>query len=60
MEVNMPKTKITVFIDPELVKELKKLSANTRVPMAEYVREGIGMVLMRYQRELKKFPKERR
>jgi hypothetical protein len=56
----MAKKKVSLFIDPDLISNLKKLSDYTRVPMAEYVREGISLVLNRYKKELKKSPKERR
>ncbi len=50
----MGKERISVFLDKEQIKSLKALSGATRVKMAEYIREGVDMVLAKYQRELKK------
>ena len=41
----MPKPKVTFFIDQEMLDMLKALSAVTRVKQADYIREGIEMVL---------------
>jgi hypothetical protein len=35
----------TVYITPDQEKELKALHAKTRVPIAEYIRQGIDLVL---------------
>lgn len=56
----MPKRRTNVMIDEEQIKGLKTLSSITRVRMSEYIREGIDMVLSRYQKELKKAPKKER
>ena len=55
----MPKRRTNVMIDEEQIKGLKTLSSITRVRMSEYIREGIDMVLSRYQKELKKAPKKK-
>lgn len=42
----------TVYITPEQDRELKDLHAKTKVPIAEYVREGIDLVLQKHKRFL--------
>ncbi len=39
------KVTTTVYIEPEQDAQLKALSARTRVPVAEYIRRGITLVL---------------
>lgn len=51
-------SKITFFISPEMLKELRKLSTTTRVKQADYIREGIGIILGKYKAELKKAKKK--
>lgn len=50
----MPRKKIstTVYITEEQNENLKKLHERTRVPIAEYIRQGIDLVLERYAEEL--------
>jgi hypothetical protein len=55
----MPKPKITFFIDEELLENLKALSGYTRVKQADYIREGIAMVLDKYKSELAKAKKSK-
>jgi hypothetical protein len=38
----------TVYLTPEQDRQLRLLHERTRVPVAEYVRQGIDMVLDRY------------
>jgi len=51
---NMERKKIstTVYITPEQNDLLKVLNQKTKVPIAEYIREGIDMVLDKYQNQL--------
>ena len=42
----------TVYITPEQDQELKALHARTKVPIAEYIREGIDHVLAEHRRFL--------
>jgi hypothetical protein len=42
----------TVYITPEQERELKALHARTKVPIAEYIRQGIDMVLSKHRRHL--------
>jgi hypothetical protein len=47
----MPRKKIstTIYITPEQDEALKTLNARTKVPVAEYIRQGIDLVLERYR-----------
>ena len=53
----MPKPKVTFFIDEDMLLKLRAISAVTRVKQADYIREGIEMVLERYKKELQKAKK---
>jgi hypothetical protein len=46
------KTQITTYILVSQKEKLKDLSARTRVPISEYLREGIDLVLEKYKAEL--------
>jgi hypothetical protein len=46
------KLSTTVYITPEQDAQLKLLHTRTRVPVAEYIRQGIDLVLERYRAEL--------
>ena len=46
------KISTTVYITPEQNERLKLLNKKTKVPIAEYIREGIDMVLDRYKEYL--------
>lgn len=43
----------SVYFDKEKFDDLEKLSAQTRVPKAVYIREGINMMMKKYERNLK-------
>ena len=51
---NMERKKIstTVYITPMQNDNLKLLNQKTKVPIAEYIREGIDMVLEKYRNQL--------
>jgi hypothetical protein len=42
----------TVYITPEQDQLLKLLNQKTKVPVAEYIRQGIDLVLDKYQSQL--------
>ena len=42
----------TVYITPEQNQLLKELNRRTKVPIAEYIREGIDMALKKHGRHL--------
>ena len=44
----------SIYLDIEQVERLKKLSAQTKVPQAVYVREGIDLVLNRNLKKTRK------
>lgn len=46
------KVSTTVYLTPEQDASLKALSARTKVPVAEYVRQGIDLVLAKYEDRL--------
>lgn len=46
------KLSTTVYITPEQDELLKKLHARTKVPVAEYIRQGIDLVLEKYRDQL--------
>ena len=54
MVVAMGRKKITttVYITPEQDELLKLLNQKTKVPVAEYIRQGIDLVLDKYQSQL--------
>jgi len=46
------KISTTVYITPEQNERLKLLHDRTKVPVAEYIRQGIDLVLERYREAL--------
>ena len=46
------KVSTTIYIEPEQLEQLKLLNERTKVPMAEYIREGIDLVLSKHQDKL--------
>lgn len=46
------KISTTIYITPEQNEQLKLLNKRTKVPIAVYIREGIDMVLQKYEAEL--------
>ena len=48
----MAKSKVTLFVDGELLEGLRLLSSYTRINKSEYIREGIRLVLDKYRHEL--------
>ncbi len=46
------KISTTIYITPEQDARLKLLHDRTKVPVAEYIRQGIDMVLDRYRGDL--------
>ena len=46
------KLSTTVYITEEQRELLKLLNQKTKVPIAEYIREGIDMVLEKHQEQL--------
>jgi predicted DNA-binding protein len=46
------KISTTIYITPEQNELLKLLNAKTKVPVAEYIRQGIDLVLEKYKAAL--------
>ncbi|MBL9039245.1 MAG: ribbon-helix-helix domain-containing protein [Archangium sp.] len=46
------KISTTIYITPEQNELLKQLNQKTKVPVAEYIRQGIDLILERYKEEL--------
>ena len=46
------KISTTIYITPEQNELLKELNAKTKVPVAEYIRQGIDLVLEKYKEDL--------
>jgi hypothetical protein len=46
------KVSTTVYITAEQNERLKELHARTKVPVAEYIRQGIDLVLEKYAEKL--------
>ena len=46
------KVTTTIYITPEQEHLLKRLHDRTKVPMAEYIRQGIDMILAKHKDEL--------
>ena len=46
------KISTTVYITPEQDEQLKRLHDKTKVPVAEYIRQGIDLVLKKYEGHL--------
>ena len=46
------KISTTIYITPEQNEALKLLNERTKVPIAEYIRQGIDLVLEKYRRAL--------
>jgi hypothetical protein len=50
--VGRKKLSTTVYITPEQDAQLKALHDRTHVPVAEYIRQGIDLVLEKYRDQL--------
>ena len=50
----MARSKIstTIYITAEQAERLKQLHARTKVPVAEYIRQGIDLILDKYKEHL--------
>jgi hypothetical protein len=46
------KISTTIYITPEQNEQLKQLHAKTKVPVAEYIRQGIDLVLEKEKHHL--------
>jgi predicted DNA-binding protein len=46
------KISTTIYITPEQSERLKQLHDKTKVPVAEYIRQGIDLILERHKQHL--------
>ncbi len=46
----LKKVAATIYLEPEQVEALRKLSERTRVPQQAYMREGLDLVLAKYSK----------
>jgi hypothetical protein len=46
------KVSTTVYLTPEQTEALKALHDRTKVPVAEYIRQGIDLILKKYEQVL--------
>jgi predicted DNA-binding protein len=46
------KISTTIYITPEQNERLKELNQKTKVPVAEYIRQGIDLILEKHKEEL--------
>lgn len=46
------KISTTIYITPEQNELLKQLNQKTKVPVAEYIRQGIDLILQKHKEEL--------
>jgi predicted DNA-binding protein len=46
------KISTTIYITPEQSERLKQLHDKTKVPVAEYIRQGIDLILKQYKDQL--------
>ena len=54
----MDREKISLYLDKAQIESLRALSGITRVKMSDYIREGVDLILAKYQKELKKAKKK--
>ena len=52
MAMARKKISTTVYITPEQDEALKQLHSRTKVPVAEFIRQGIDLVLEKHARRL--------
>lgn len=50
--VQRKKISTTVYITEKQDEKLKQLNRHTKVPIAEYIRQGIDLVLEKYKAEI--------
>jgi predicted DNA-binding protein len=46
------KISTTIYITPEQSELLKELNQKTKVPVAEYIRQGIDLILEKHKQDL--------
>ena len=46
----------SIYLDKEQIEKIKKLSEKTKVPQAVYVREGLDLLLRKYEGKIETNP----
>jgi hypothetical protein len=54
----MGKKRMTFWMEERQIEGLKALSSITRIKQADFIREGIDIVLVKYSKTLKKAPRK--
>jgi hypothetical protein len=44
----------SLYLDPPVVDDLRRLAAHTRIPMATYLREAVSDLLKKHARDLRR------
>tara|TARA_B100002003_G_scaffold192045_1_gene181214 strand:- start:1279 stop:1452 length:174 start_codon:yes stop_codon:yes gene_type:complete len=55
----MERQRINVYIEKRQIVDLKALAEFSRIKQADYIREGIDLVLEKYNKEIKKAKKQK-
>ena len=50
----------SIYLENEQVERLMKLSAKTKIPQAVFIREGLDLMLAKYENEIKGSHKKRK
>jgi hypothetical protein len=50
----------SIYLENEQVERLMKLSAKTKIPQAVFIREGLDLMLAKYDNEIKGSHKKRK
>jgi predicted DNA-binding protein len=50
----------SIYLENEQVERLMKLSAKTKIPQAVFIREGLDLMLAKYEKEIKGSHKRRK
>ena len=53
LEDNTMKILRSIYLENEQVERLMKLSAKTKIPQAVFIREGLDLMLAKYENEIK-------
>ena len=60
LEASTMKILRSIYLENEQVERLMKLSAKTKIPQAVFIREGLDLMLAKYENEIKGSHKKRR
>jgi predicted DNA-binding protein len=60
LEDNTMKILRSIYLENEQVERLMKLSTKTKIPQAVFIREGLDLMLAKYENEIKGSNKKRK